>query len=1138
MTNCVLRALLAGTAITFALEAPSAAQDKFDRLDTNRDGVISREEFEKARPPRIERPPVIETDTTTPQEGRTTPTTSSSTGEWVQNSQDVIPTGSRIPRADNSFWAPVTVVTSEEVKLQGTSRTEDLINSLPQAFGAQGAAINVGSDGNIVTAPGTATVDLRGLGESRTLVLVNGRRLHPGDVYSPFADLNFIPHQLIKRVDVLTGGASSVYGAGAVSGVVNFVLDTNFVGFRVDGQISGFMHDNDADDNILNAAAAGGFGAQDPSEWDPPSGREFDGRTIDVAGTFGTTFADDRAHAQVYATYRRQQGVRTGDRDYSFCSLTARASRGTLDPGDPAGTERDFDCGVSAVSGTGTFLVPFGPGTADDEIFEVQGNQFVPGSTGFNFGPYGYLQRPDERYSLGGFADYEISPALKPYVEAMFMDDSTKSRADPSGNFFNTDTINCDNPLLSTQQFNTVCVPSNTFVDSQGVTRALVEIGRRNVEGGARQSDVDHTAFRVAGGLRGDPIRGISYDGYYQFGRSRRNAMYLNDVSVTRLRRALDAVANPAVGGVPGVPVGAPVCRIQLTDPTDLDGQNCIPYNPFQSGGVTAEQLDYLQTSAFQQGTIQESIAHVDITVRGEEYGFRSPWAERGIGLNFGAEYRKQKADLEVDDQFALGDLAAVDSDIQGYNGDFDVRDLFVEATIPLIEGRFVDLLQLNAGYRFSRFDVDGNSFGADSYHLAAELQPIRDIRARVAYNRAVRAPNVLELFYPGSIGLSGAVDPCAGAVPTATLAQCAFTGVAPAQYGTINPSPTGGYNVLFGGNTELEAEKANSWTAGLVIQPRMVPGLALTADYFDIEVKDTINGGLTFNAIMTDCLTTGNPTTCALINRNASGSLFSTDAGFIDVRNLNVGGLRTKGIDFGAAYSRPLAGGKINFSMVGTWLKDQEVKTGLDSDGANQDGSYDCAEYYGNVCGRPNPEWRHKLRLGYALANGIGISGQWRYFSSVKNDGLLNDCDVNPGPTCALAVAPANRTINAQSYFDLALTGRFMRMFDVTVGARNIFDRQPPIVGSEVTNSPFGNGNTYPQVYDALGRYLFARVSATFGGPEAPPPPAPVVAPIAPLPPPPPATQTCPDGTVVLATGTCPLPPPPPPPPAEPERG
>ena len=996
-------------------------------------------------------------DTTAPQGGQVTPPSTNAQGATPSGGgAEIVITGSRIPQPNLTSASPVTVLSSQEVKLSGTTRTEDLINSLPQAFATQGSNISNG-------ATGTASVNLRGLGAARTLVLVNGRRLQPGDPrLGSIADINFIPAPMVKRVDVLTGGASSVYGADAVSGVVNFIMDTNFTGLRIDAQASTFMHYNNASDAILNADAARGFR--------PPHGWNVNGGAQDIAAAFGASFDDNRGHVMGYATYRKQDAVLEASRDYSFCALAARtAAQGGRGSGTPP---RDFNCGGSATSAFGTFFTNVG-------TFHVEGNQFVPGSVPFNFGPYNFYQRPDERYTFGTFADYEIAPGAHPYLEAMFMDDSSNSRIAPSGDFFNTTTINCDNPLLSTQQFNAICVPNNTFVDAQGVTQAIAYVGRRNIEGGGREDHLEHTAWRVVAGMKGDLLRGLSYDAYYQFGTTRLSQTYLNDFSVTRLGRALDVVANPAVGGVAGVPAGTPVCRSSLPGSLNFD-PNCVPYNIFQTGGVTPAALAYLQTPLLLRGHVNETIADANFTIEGGEYGIQTPWADRGVGLNVGAEYRKEALETQPDLSFQTGEGAGQGGATLPVAGDFDVRELFAELQVPIVSHSFIDEFTLTGGYRYSDYKVGGHHFNTDTYKVEARLAPVADVLFRGSYNRAVRAPNVVELFSTQNVALGGTVDPCAGAVPTATAAQCANTGVTAAQYGNIQPNPANQYNALFGGNTDLSPETADTYTAGVLLKPRWIPGLAVSADYFDIKVKDLVNPGIPYQTIINNCLQTGSATTCSLIHRAAgNGSLWLSPTGFVDQRNLNLGGLRTKGVDVNASYSHKVFGaGTLNVSMAGTYLKELSVDTGLRPGVTGQDGKYECAGFYGNTCGTPSPEWRHTLRLGFTLPNGLGISGRWRYFSAVDLDTLSTDHDLQPG---APAAAPANARINAQSYFDLALSARITDKYNFRLGANNILDKMPPIVGGEVSNAPFGNGNTYPQVYDALGRYLFAGVTVDF---------------------------------------------------------
>lgn len=979
-------------------------------------------------------------ETTAPVEGTSVPSTNAD-GERVEDQGDIVVTGSRIPQPNLTSSSPVTVVTAQEVKLQGTSRVEDLVNSLPQSFAAQGSNVSNGSTG-------TATVNLRGLGSSRTLVLVNGRRLMPGDPRSPVADINFIPAPLIKRVDVLTGGASSVYGADAVAGVVNFIMDTTFTGVRIEGQASVFSHKNRASSNITGAIDARGFPY--------PSSMTTDGGAQDISVAMGAGFDDNRGHVTGYATYRTQDAVTQDRRDYSTCALSGLTAAQT------ATTGRQFSCGGSGTSANGTFFTTSG-------TYQVGPNRtFIPGSTPFNFAPYNYFQRPNERYTFGVFADYEISKGAKPYLEAMFMNDQSVAQIAPSGNFGNTGTINCDNPLLSAQQRTLICNADNLTgnLTPNGAPIANLTILRRNVEGGGRQDDLEHTAYRIVGGMRGDLIRGVSYDASYQYGKTILAETYLNDFSVSRLTRALDVVTGAN---------GQPVCRSVL----DGSDANCVPYDIFGTGTVSAASLNYLQTPGFQRGNTQERIANVNFTVQGAEYGLTAPWTDRGVGLNVGAEYRKESLQLLTDTAFTTGDLAGQGGPTIGVEGSFDVKELFGEVQIPIVSNNFFYDVNVSAGYRYSDYRVAGNSFNTDTYKLTAEIAPIRDIRLRGSYNRAVRAPNIVELFSAQSVGLSGLTDPCAGAAPEATAAQCALTGVTAAQYGRIRENPSSQYNGFLGGNPNLEPETADSYTVGVILQPSFVPGLAITVDGFDIRVKNLI-GTIGVDQILQQCISTGDPFFCSRIVRDPStgpnsGSLYLTPNGYTIDTNTNVGGLRTRGIDVNASYARRIGGlGSLNASFVGTYLDKLETQS-------IGEVRYDCTGFFGASCGTPNPEWRHKLRLGFTFPNGLGVSGQWRYFSKAVNDRFSNDTDLRQPITTANPDRPGNNLLPAQSFFDLAFQARVGQGFNFRIGANNVFDKSPPVAGSQVVGPPFGNGNTYPQVYDSLGRYLFAGATIEF---------------------------------------------------------
>ena len=1027
------------------------------------------------------------TEDTQPQSGpveAANPNQSADADPVAADEGDIVVTGSRIPQPNLTAVSPVTVINSQEIKLQGATRTEDLINTLPQTFAAQGGNLANG-------ATGAATVDLRGLGPERTLVLINGRRLHAGDPSagtSTAPDINVIPTAMVERVDVLTGGASSVYGSDAVSGVVNFIMDTDFEGIRLDGQYSFYNHDNGSP--FLKAGPNGllarGFGF--------PGGTVADGGGVDVNAVIGAGFDDGRGHVVAYAGYRKLDAVTQDKRDYSACASQARSVAQLA----ADSTLPQAFCGGSATSANGTVFT-------NTQTLQIGPNRtLIPGSTPFNFAPTNYFQRPDERYTFGAFANYEISRSLRPYLEVMFMDDRTLAQIAPSGNFGNTLTVNCDNPLLSAQQRAIICAPANltgfaaaipdnpatpvneavpaspptVFIDQNGnpYFRGNAQILRRNVEGGGRISDLQHTNFRTVVGMRGDLSDTWSYDAYYQFGQVNYKQVYQNDFSVTRLTRALDVVDSDPGPGV------TPVCRSTL-DGTDA---NCVPYDIFATGQVTPAAVAYLQTPGFQTGNIKQSVASASVTGDLGAYGVKFPWATSGVGLALGVEYRKESLELQTDVAFQTNDLAGQGAPTLPANGAFDVREAFGEIRIPIVEEGFIYSLSLEAGYRYSDYSLKDQNRGykTDTYKFGIDFAPIRDIRFRGSYNRAVRAPNIQELFATQRVALNGNSDPCAGdfdattasPAPTASLAACQAMGVSQAQFGNIQGNPAGQYQGLVGGNPNLIPETATTKSVGVVFQPRWIPRFAVTVDWFDIKIDDAIQQ-IGQDTILQTCANTLDPGFCGLVNRDQFGSLWRTPNGFVRDLNQNIGGSSTRGIDVSASYAMDIGDmGGLSFSFVGTWLDELITDNGVSD-------PYDCTGYFGLQCTIPNPEWRHKARVTFTTPDGLGLSLQWRHFKGVQIDRL------SPNPTLAATpTAPFNLSIPAQNYLDLAFTARIGDHYNFRLGVNNLLDRDPPIVGANGASAEinactavFCSGNTFPQVYDALGRYIFAGVTLDF---------------------------------------------------------
>jgi outer membrane receptor protein involved in Fe transport len=436
-------------------------------------------------------------------------------GEDSVEIEEITVTGSRIPSRNLISASPVTTVSNEEIAFQGVTRVEDMLNRLPQVYASQG-----GNQANGATS--TATVDLRGLGPQRTLVLLNGRRLPSGSpaggVGGLAADLNQIPAALIDRVEVLTGGASATYGSDAVAGVVNFITKSDFEGFALDYQYSFYQTAND-DSVVLDLSQDRGFAVPDTDVTD--------GYTSDISIMIGANTADGAGNVVLYAGYREIDAVISGQRDWANCALGGAADA--------------WSCGGSTTLPQGRFT-DFGLVTPSFD-FIVQGDQFVDRQGElYNFQPPNFIQRPDERFTVGAIGHYRVNDAFEAYAEVSYMDDTSDAQIAPSGAFFVTSTLSCGNAFLSAQQFQRLCGDYGlTAADSQSVY-----IGRRNVEGGFRTDLRTHVASRIVLGARGDINDTWSYDVHVN--QSKVAQTYLNDLSTERLIRALDAVVDTRAG--------------------------------------------------------------------------------------------------------------------------------------------------------------------------------------------------------------------------------------------------------------------------------------------------------------------------------------------------------------------------------------------------------------------------------------------------------------------------------------------------------------------------------------------------------------------------------------------------------------
>ncbi len=951
--------------------------------------------------------------------------------------QEFVVTGSRIPQPNLTSISPVTAVSGQELKISGTSRVEDLINQLPQVIADQGGGISNG-------ASGTATVSLRDLGAARTLVLIDGARLGPGDPLTPFADLNFIPAALIDRVDVLTGGASATYGSDAVAGVVNFIMKKDFEGVQLDINSGFYQHDNGNGD-LQAANKALGYNA--------PRGSIVDGQTWDIAITMGASSPDGKGNVEGYLDYRHINPVAQSQRDFSNCNLHV-AGQGFACGGSPTAANANFFAyNADFSNGAAYSLNPNSGKNATLDPFTSANNQL------YNFAPLNYFQRNDERYSGGFFGHYEVAPHITAYASFMFMHDHTDAQIGPSGDFGTTAAIPCNNPLLSADEVQKLCVDlgySTPAAPKDGVA-TNVFILRRNTEGGGRVADLSHTDFRSQIGLKGDLDANWHFDVYGQFYEADSQSIQQAYFSNSRIAQALNAVPDAN---------GNAVCVDQ--------SNGCVPYNPFQVGGVTPAQLAFLQVPGSSTGKTTEQVVSGSITGDLGAYGIKSPMAHDGVGLNIGGEYRREFLSFSPDAAEQSGDLAGAGGSSLPISGAFDVKEFFAEVRVPLVQDvAFFKELNFDGAYRYSKYSEAGST---SAYKLGADWAINDTIRLRGGFNRAVRAPNVDELFAPQNIGLDGTTDNCSGKTPVYTQAQCANTGVSAAQYGNIAPNPANQYNGLTGGNPNLKPETAKTYTIGAVITPKsLIPGMSLSVDYFNIKIDNVIQS-YGADTIIDDCALTGNATYCSLIHRApGSGTLWLTTTGFVVDTLQNLGYIKTSGIDFAFDYRIKFTDmhmpdwGGLGLNFLGTYTRNYQLQ------GALGTATISCVSKYGPTCqgtstpqSGPLPAFKGKTRLTWTTPwSGLSASVDWRY---------IGPSDIDTG-----AQDTPDSHIKAFNYVDLEASWHFKDRYTIRVGCNNITDLEPPIIGSRELPGVVGNGNTYAQVYDVLGRYLFMGVTADF---------------------------------------------------------
>jgi outer membrane receptor protein involved in Fe transport len=976
---------------------------------------------------------------------------------------EVVVTGSRIQQPNIQAISPVQTVSQQEFQLQGTVNVESLLNNLPAVSPSQTQFTN----GNGSTSTGIATVDLRDFGPSRTLVLVDGRRMPPGDAQQPVADLNLIPSSLVERVDVLTGGASSIYGSDAISGVVNFIMKHDFQGVQVDAQYGFAQHSNDnaeADANLRDAGLA------------VPSGSTIQGRNQHVTLTFGSNLADDKGNIEGYLSYVNLQPVLQSAYDTEACPYASNFNN--------AGAAISHFCLGSSNSAYGNFQGNFF-GAEDAAGNWVPSNVLNPGIQALSNNPHGtnfvdynnpppgapnraynyadqqYLQRQDTRYQGGFFAHYNINDHVQAYADMMYMHDTSTAQLAPGGLFVDNgpiNQINCANPLATAGQLQALCGPN---AGNASMLSDFFSIGYR-MQNSPRDYLLDHNAFKSDVGIRGNITDAWTYDVYAQFGRADSFQKTTHDVSLSKTANALNAIPDGAGGAM-------------CADPA-ARAAGCVPLNIFQplSAALTPNQFAYIEEGGDISGYTTEQIISANFVGKLGNYGLKSPWAENGLGLALGSEYRRDYLNESPDAITNSGDLGV--GSVPSVAGSTNVKEAYGELSVPIVSNRFlVKDLSVDGSYRWSDYNLSGST---GTYKFGVGWAVTSDVRLRASYARTERAPGVIELFIPQSIGGEGFIDPCAGSNPTYSAAACyrssnlQAAGVSEAQfesniYGRITECPAGACNVKSGGNPDLQPEVAHTTTAGFILTPSFLPGLLASVDYWDINILNAV-GTLSPSSIMQGCYASNITALCNSISRNPlNGSLTST-SGFVSVVNQNLSGEHQRGVDFQADYHFPVgAWGNIDTNFNGSLLL-------LNRTTVPTEGSYDCKGLYGPSCGVPRPNWRHTMRSTWATPWNVDVSLQWRFLEHVNAD-LNSSNPLLSGGCCSVVDAK----IGTYSYFDFSAAWHVLDNVTLRAGINNIFDKDPPALDTVFLGLASAPTNSWPSVYDPLGRTIFVSFSA-----------------------------------------------------------
>ncbi|GAB4181988.1 MAG: TonB-dependent receptor [Wenzhouxiangellaceae bacterium] len=923
-------------------------------------------------------------------------------------------TGSRLSQVDIEGATPVTVLDRTDIERIGLNDLADIIRQLPSITGSP-LSTRTNNGGS-----GATLADIRGLGTNRTLVLVNGRR----DIAT--GDLSTVPVSIVERIDVLKEGASAIYGADAVTGVINIITRQDFQGAEF---IANYGR---AFDLVDNPAA---------EEVNDPGLRGTDGDSKRVSFVFGSS--GEKSNFVIGLEYNEQDPVFQGNVNSPQFQLSLAVS--DLDDylaGGLDAVNQDLDgdgvLGLVSVGSSrtlgGFFNTSQGLLTRDLQTGEIRplntcGDPIGCGGDLYNFAPVNFVQTPFERTNLFVQGDYDLFENVNAYVEARYSNRRSSQLLAPLPYDSRT---NPGAPLPG----GVTGVSADNVYNPFG--EDLTDVRRRIAETGGRDFQQEVNQIQINTGLRGtfgDFAPTWNWDVSWQWGRRARVDTNFGQFVGSRLSLALgpsffDASGN-AVCGTPDNPI-----------------PGCVPLNLFGGNGtITQDQLNYVSASVNNRFTTKRQVFNA--TVDGDL--IELPAGPVGVALGY--ETRKEEFSSLPDSSVATG--AITGNAFAPTVGEYDVDSLFVETVIPLLSGvPGAELLELGGGFRYDDYSTIGST---GNFQASLRWQPIRGLLIRGSYSEVFREPNVGELFGGQADSFPSFQDVCSTGVLGNPNAPNLFAGLTPDQQARCVATgvPQGGFfqsdvqvRSRTGGNPNVDPESGETWTVGAAFSPDFLPGFSVTVDYWEVDLQDAITSIAAQN-VVTECVINNDQNQCANITRFADGNVNA-----ILATNTNIGGETARGVDIGLNYSTNTGFGLFDARLLATHLAEREstVLTSIDAAGT-----------FDQRNGLPRgvyPEWRGTFNLDWTYGN-FGASANIDYIGSVDEFNLGSGA--------------FQQKVDAEWYLDLVARYNFSWGSQVSFGVTNVFDNDPPFIIQEF------NANTDTDTYRLLGRSWFAEIRHNF---------------------------------------------------------